>query len=88
MSHCDHGFGRCPVCDAGVPCPECNGLRARLVNIYHLTLTGQDPAATVRAVRAASGPGAPAPAPAPPASDLDVELIDHGPWIKRKEPDA
>lgn len=42
-------------------CADCNDLRGRLVNIYHLTLTGHDLAATVRAVRAASGPGAPAP---------------------------
>lgn len=42
-------------------CPECVELRKRLVNIYHLTLTGPDPAATVRAVREASGPGAPSP---------------------------
>lgn len=46
-------------------CPSCAELRARLVNIYHLTLTGDgegDPG-VVRAIRAASGPGAPAPAP-------------------------
>jgi hypothetical protein len=37
-------------------------LRARLVNIYHLTLTGgADPVAALQAIRAASGPGAPAP---------------------------
>lgn len=34
-------------------------LRGRLVRIYHLTLTGQDAPATLRAVRAASAPGAP-----------------------------
>lgn len=44
-------------------CADCIGLRARLVNIYHLTLTYRgDAAETLRAVRAASGPGAPAPA--------------------------
>lgn len=42
-------------------CASCIDLRQRLVNIYHLTLTGHDPAATVQAVREASGPGAPAP---------------------------
>lgn len=47
------------------PCPDCVELRGRITNIYHLTLTGEwDPLATVRAVRAASGPGAPSP-PAP-----------------------
>lgn len=44
-------------------CASCVDLRQRLVNVYHLTLTGHghDPAATVRAVREASGPGAPSP---------------------------
>jgi hypothetical protein len=42
-------------------CASCIELRQRLVNIYHLTLTYHDPAATVRAVREASEPGAPAP---------------------------
>lgn len=47
-------------------CADCLDLRARLVNVYHLTLTGDDAAAVVLAVRAASGPGAPSPAPAAP----------------------
>lgn len=42
-------------------CAECIELRQRLVNVYHLTLTGSDPESTVRAVREVSGPGAPAP---------------------------
>jgi hypothetical protein len=50
-------------------CPECNDLRARLRNIYHLTLTSRDDAAIVRAVRDASGPGAPSP---PPRKDCDA----------------
>jgi hypothetical protein len=40
-------------------CGECIDLRTRLVNIYHLTLTGTDAASVVRTVRAASSPGAP-----------------------------
>jgi hypothetical protein len=52
----------CPRCDA--PCADCKDLRARLVNIYHLTLNyGEAPAAVLLAIRAASGPGAPAPPP-------------------------
>lgn len=43
------------------PCAACLDLRQRIVNVYHLTLTGDDPAATVRAVRDATAPGAPAP---------------------------
>jgi hypothetical protein len=43
-------------------CEHCPDLRNRLRNIYHLTLTYRDPVETVKAVRAASGPGAPAPA--------------------------
>lgn len=50
-----------PSPPAAPPCPDCAELRGRLTNIYHLTLTGQDALATVRDVRAASGPGAPAP---------------------------
>lgn len=50
-----------PSPPAAPPCPDCVDLRVRLTNIYHLTLTGQDALSTVRAVRAASGPGAPAP---------------------------
>lgn len=46
----------------GGPCEDCVDLRARLRNVYHLTLTHQDPAAAVRAVREASAPGAPRPA--------------------------
>lgn len=42
-------------------CEPCIDLRRRLMNIYHLTLNGGEDAAIVRAVRAASGPGAPAP---------------------------
>lgn len=42
-------------------CAECIDLRQRLINVYHLTLTGHDAAATVQAIREASGPGAPAP---------------------------
>jgi hypothetical protein len=48
-------------------CADCIELRARLVNIYHLTITGSDAASTVRAVRVASGPGAPALAEEPRA---------------------
>jgi len=48
--------------DAAAPCAACIDLRARLTNIYHLTLNGGDAAGIVRAIRAASGPGAPAPA--------------------------
>ena len=40
-------------------CEDCPDLRNRLRNIYHLTLTYRDPVETVKAVRAASGPGAP-----------------------------
>lgn len=54
-------------------CASCVDLRVRLVNIYHLTLTHRDPLESLRAVRAASGPGAPAPAPSS-ASDIDCEL--------------
>lgn len=43
-------------------CAEAIDLRARLVNIYHLTLTGGDPALSLLAVRDASSPGASAPA--------------------------
>lgn len=46
----------------GGTCAEAVDLRARLVNIYRLTLTGGDADVTLRAVRAASSPGAPAPA--------------------------
>lgn len=44
-------------------CASCIDLRIRLVNIYHLTITYRDPLESLRAVRAASSPGAPAPAP-------------------------
>lgn len=68
----EDGPGRTLVVDAcGGTCAEANDLRRRLVNIYHLTLTGGDAAGTLLAVRAASSPGAPAPAReysgAPPA---------------------
>lgn len=46
-------------------CAECIALRARLVNIYHLTLTGQDAASTVTAIREMCCPGAPASSPSP-----------------------
>lgn len=60
-------------------CDSCIDLRQRLINVYHLTLTGADPAATVRAVRAASGPGAPSPGVTltperPEASSFDAEI--------------
>lgn len=42
-------------------CEDCEGLRSRLRNIYHLTLNYHDAGLAVRAVREASGPGAPAP---------------------------
>jgi hypothetical protein len=45
----------------GGACEDCADLRARLRNIYHQTLTFNDPAAALRAVREASAPGAPAP---------------------------
>jgi hypothetical protein len=47
----------------GGPCEDCADLRNRLRNIYHLTLTHQDPAEAIRGVREASAPGAPRPAP-------------------------
>jgi hypothetical protein len=53
-------------------CADCIELRGRLVNIYHLTLTGQDAPSTVLAVRAASSPGAPSWA-APAAAGQDAE---------------
>jgi hypothetical protein len=59
----DRFLGHMPQREVHV-CPSCVDLRTRLVNIYHLTLNGGDPATTLAAVRAASGPGAPAPAPA------------------------
>lgn len=40
-------------------CTECKALRDQIASVYHLTLTGQDAASTVRAVREASGPGGP-----------------------------
>lgn len=40
-------------------CPVGHRLRQQMVNIYHLTLTGGDAAATLVAIREASGPGAP-----------------------------
>jgi hypothetical protein len=49
-------------------CAECVELRARLVNIYHLTLNGGGAASTVKAIRSASGPGAPLPREKPNAS--------------------
>jgi hypothetical protein len=42
-------------------CASCSDLRARLRNIYHLTLNFRDAPAALVAVREASGPGAPAP---------------------------
>lgn len=67
----DGPFGMLVAQACGGTCAEAVDLRARLVNIYHLTLTGGDPDVTLRAVRAASSPGAPAPAReysgAPPA---------------------
>lgn|GEM_PF-6279169 len=62
---------------AGGACEGCRDLRARLRNIYHLTLTYSSAAATIQAIREASAPGAPAP-PAPPASGDGICAI-HGP---------
>ena len=44
-------------------CNECAALRARLTNIYHLTLTGGNALSTLVAIRGACGPGAPDPCP-------------------------
>lgn len=44
-------------------CNECAALRARLTNIYHLTLTGGNALSTLGAIRGACGPGAPDPCP-------------------------
>jgi hypothetical protein len=57
-----------PSSGSGHACAECVELRARLVNIYHLTLNGGGAASTVKAIRSASGPGAPLPREKPNAS--------------------
>ena len=62
----------------GGACEDCADLRARLRNIYHQTLTFNDPAAAVRAVREASAPGA----PAPPAAAEDPALVLLGRIVK------
>lgn len=59
-------------------CEDCIDLRLRLVNIYHLTLTGPDAASTVRHIRAASGPGAPAPNVAATARAYTGTETTHG----------
>jgi len=61
---------------AGGACEGCRDLRARVRNIYHLTLTYSSgrAVATIQAIREASAPGA----PAPPASGDGVCAI-HGP---------
>jgi hypothetical protein len=61
---------------AGEACEGCRDLRARLRNVYHLTLTYSSvrPGTTMQAIREASAPGA----PAPPASGDGICAI-HGP---------
>jgi hypothetical protein len=51
------------VLAAGAACESCRDLRGRLRNIYHLTTTYSNAGAlaALRAIREASGPGAPAP---------------------------
>jgi len=57
-------------------CASCIELRTRLVNIYHLTLTGESTAGALAAVREASGPGAPAPANTESIALLARELLE------------